>query len=58
MRSHDHLNKLVRPTAKVQPILAAGNGEIEDGDLFERDEPEDHENELRSEDEKEDEAMR
>ena len=44
MRSLDHFNKLVRPTIEVQPILAAGNEDIDDGDLFERDEPEEQAN--------------
>ena len=58
MSSNDHLNKLVRPTIEVQPILAAGNEDIEDGDLFERDEPGEHGIEIRNEDNKEDEAKK
>ena len=57
MRSNDHLNKLVRPTTEVQPIWAAGNEDIDDGDLFERDEPEEHGIEIK-EDYKEDEAKK
>jgi len=58
MSDDEHLSKLVRPTTVVKPLLAAGNEDIDDGDLFERDEPEEHGIEIRNEDYKEDEARK
>ena len=43
MSDDEHLSKLVRPTTEVKPLLAAGSEDIDDGDLFERDEPKEHE---------------
>ena len=53
----EHLSKLVRPTTEIKPLLAAGNEDIDDGDLFEREEPKEHEVEI-NEDYNEDEARK